>query len=59
MESKITNYVGDSSNVLVFKDFDSGQRTNYTHFKICNDTPTLNFQIRSDVVGQVKWAKSK
>ena len=59
MESTITNYVGDSSSVLVFKDFDTGVRTNHTHFKICNDTLTLNFQILSSFKGIEKWAKSK
>lgn len=57
VESSITNYFGDSLNVLVFKDFNTGQRTNHTHFEICNDTLILNFQILSSVKGQEKWAK--
>ncbi|MFZ6025869.1 MAG: hypothetical protein ACOYVG_15610 [Bacteroidota bacterium] len=59
IENSITNYPDDTTNVLVFKDYSTGQRSNYVHYKICNDTLTLNFQIRSDAVGQVKWAKIK
>lgn len=59
IESSITNYFGDSSNVLVFKDFTTDIRTNHTHFKLCNDTLTLNFQIRSSVAGIEKWTKQK
>lgn len=59
IEKSITNYSLDTTNVLVFKDFITGQRSNYVHYKICNDTLTLNFQIRSDLNGQEKWAKKK
>lgn len=59
VESTITNYSGDSLNVLVFKDFNTGVRSNHTHFKICNDTLTLNFQIRSSFAGIEKWVKTK
>lgn len=57
IESTITNYYGDSLNVLVFKDFDIGQRSSHTNFNICNDTLVLNFQIISDIKGQEKWEK--
>lgn len=57
-ENSITNFPDDSTNVLVFKDYLTEQRTNYVHYKICNDTLTLNFQIRSDQVGQEKWTKN-
>lgn len=59
VESSITNYPDDSLGVLVFKDYNSGIRTNYTHFKICNDTLILNFQVRSETKGIDKWAKIK
>lgn len=59
VESSITNYPDDSLNVLVFKDYNSGIRTNHTHFKICNDTLTLNFQVLSSFKGIEKWAKLK
>lgn len=58
IEKSITNYPDDTTNVLVFKDFVTGQRSNYVHYKICNDTLTLNFQFRSDLIGQEKWAKN-
>ena len=58
VESTITNYSGDSLNVLVFKDVTTGVRTNHTHFKICNDTLTLNFQVLSSFKGIEKWAKT-
>jgi len=57
MEKSITNYPDDTANVLVFKDFITGQRSNYVHYEICNDTLTLNFQVRSDLIGQEKWVK--
>ncbi len=57
IEKSITNYPDDSTNVLVFKDHTTGQRSNYVHYKICNDTLTLNFQIRSDIAGIEKWKK--
>lgn len=59
IESSITNYPDDSLNVLVFKDYNSGIRTNHTHFMICNDTLTLNFQVLSSFKGIEKWAKLK
>ncbi len=57
-ENTITNFPDDTTNVLVFKDYTTGQRSNYVHYKICNDTLTLNFQIRSGLAGQEKWAKN-
>lgn len=57
-ERTITNFPDDTTNVLVFKDYSSGNRTNYVHYKVCNDTLTLNYQIRSSVTGQEKWAKN-
>lgn len=57
VESTITNFPDDSLSVLVFKDYSTGVRTNYTHFKICNDTLTLNFQVRSSFAGIEKWVK--
>jgi len=59
VESSITNYPDDSLNVLVFKDYNTGIRANHTHFKICNDTLTLNFQVLSSFKGIEKWAKLK
>lgn len=59
IEKSITNYPDDTTNVLVFKDFTTGQRSNYVHYKICNDTLTLNFQIRSSFAGIEKWVKNK
>ena len=59
IESSITNYYGDSSNVLVFKNYNTGVRTNHTHYKICNDTLKLNFQVLSTFKGIEKWAKIK
>ena len=59
IESSITNYYDDSSNVLVFKNYNTGVRTNHTHYKICNDTLTLNFQVLSSFAGIEKWAKIK
>lgn len=58
IESSITNFSGDSLNVLVFNDFTTGVRSNHTHYKICNDTLTLNFQIRSSFAGIEKWVKT-
>lgn len=58
-EKSVTNYPSDSTNVLVFKDYSTGLRTNYVHYLVCNDTLTLNFQIRSDIGGQEKWTKNK
>jgi hypothetical protein len=57
VENIITNFATDTTNVLVFKDFITGNRSNYVHYKICNDTLTLNYQIRSSVTGQEKWVK--
>jgi hypothetical protein len=45
-------------NVLVFKDYATGQFSNYVNYTICNDTLILNFQKRSDVLGSQKWAKN-
>lgn len=59
IERAITNYPDDTTNVLVFKDYNTGQRSNYVHYKICNDTLTLNFQILSSFKGIEKWAKNK
>lgn len=59
IESSITNYFGDSLNVFVFKDFTTGVRINHTHYKICNDTLTLNFQVLSSFKGIEKWVKVK
>ena len=59
IEKTLTNYPDDTTNVLVFKNFETGQSTNYVHYKICNDTLTLNYQIRSDAVGKEKWVKIK
>ncbi len=59
VEKSITLYPDDTTNILVFKNFITGERSNYVHYKICNDTLTLNFQIRSDVAGQEKWFKTK
>ena len=56
-EKSITNNTNDVLNVLVYNDYNTGQRTNYVHFTICNDTLTLNFQVRSDLVGKEKWVK--
>ena len=59
IEKSITNFPDDTTNVLVFKDYTTGQRSNYVHYKICNDTLTLNFQIRSSFAGIEKWTKNK
>lgn len=59
MEKTITNMPSDLSNVLVFTNAATGQISNYVHFFICSDTLTLNYQFRSDAVGQEKWAKIK
>ncbi len=59
VESSLTNYPLDSLNVLVFNDLNTGIRTNYTHYKICNDTLILNFQVRSETKGIERWAKVK
>lgn len=58
-ESEITNYLGDSANVLVFKDYNTNLRTNHVDYRICNDTLILNFQIRSSFAGLEKWVKVK
>jgi len=58
-EKSITNYTYDTTNVLVFKDFLTGIRSKYVHYKICNDTLTLNYQITTDYIGQQKWSKTK
>ncbi|MGQ0737522.1 MAG: hypothetical protein ACT4OJ_00525 [Bacteroidota bacterium] len=58
IESSITNYPDDKTNVLVFKDYNTGIRDNHVHYKICNDTLILNFEIRSHVKGVEKWAKN-
>ena len=56
-ESSITTVSTDTSNVLIFKDINTGVYSNYVHFKICNDTLILNFQVISDFKGQEKWAR--
>ena len=56
-ESEVTTINTDSSTVLVFKNINTGAYSNYVHFRICNDTLTLNFQVRSDFKGQEKWAR--
>ncbi|MBL7702788.1 MAG: hypothetical protein JNM14_11080 [Ferruginibacter sp.] len=57
LEKEITLYPLDNETVLKLTDAQTGAYLNYVHFRICNDTLTLNWQIRSDAVGQEKWAK--
>jgi hypothetical protein len=58
VESSISGYPDDSGNVLVFKSFSTGNLINYVHYKICNDTLTLNYQLTSSFAGQEKWYKN-
>ena len=57
VEKELTLYPLDNETVLKLSDSQTGALLNYVHFKICNDTLTLNWQIRSDFAGQEKWAK--
>lgn len=57
VEKELTFYHLDNETVLKFLDSQTGALLNYVHFKICNDTLTLNWQVRSDYTGQEKWAK--
>lgn len=57
-EFLITRFPGDKSNVLVFNVYPSGIYADYVHFKVCNDTLILNFQITTDLKGKEKWAKN-
>ncbi len=56
-ELTVTNYPDDSAYVLVFYDYMTNISTNYVHFKICNDSLRLNFDIRSDIHGRDTWSK--
>ena len=58
IESSLTKFDGDSSNVLVFKDYNTGVRTNHTFFRICNDSLALHFQLNSSLGGLQKWKKT-
>ncbi|TAE07470.1 MAG: hypothetical protein EAY72_14070 [Bacteroidetes bacterium] len=55
--SSLTNFYGDSVNVLTFLQFDTGLRQNRTYFKICNDTLELHYQMYSSIGGLEKWKK--
>jgi hypothetical protein len=57
VEKELTLYPLDNQTVLKLSDSQTGALLNYVHFNICNDTLTLNWQIRSDFAGQEKWAK--
>jgi len=57
LEKIFTSYPLDTETVLAFKDYQTGLLSNYVHFKICNDTLILNWQVRSDVAGREIWAK--
>ncbi len=57
LEKEITLYPLDNETVLKLTDSQTGALLNYVHFNICNDTLTLNWQVRSDMAGQEKWAK--
>jgi hypothetical protein len=56
-EKELTFYPLDNATVLYFTDSQTGAYLNYVHFNICNDTLTLNWQVRLDYTGQEKWAK--
>lgn len=56
-EKTYTLYPLDTITVLEFKNFQTGVHSGYVHFKVCNDTLTLNYQVWSDTHGQEKWAK--
>ena len=57
VEKEITLYPLDNEFVLKLSDSQTGAILNYVHFRICNDTLTLNWQILSDAFGQEKYAK--
>ncbi len=57
LEKEFTLFPTDTTTVFVFKDYSTGLLSNYVHFKLCNDTLTVNYQIWSDAHGQEKWAK--
>ena len=44
--------------ILLFKNQQTTQRTDFAPLQICNDTLTLNYQTYSDTKGQEKWHKN-
>jgi hypothetical protein len=58
IESTLTKFDGDSVNVLVFKNYDTGIREGHTYFRICKDSLALHYQRSSSLGGLVKWKKT-
>jgi|688.fasta_scaffold911592_2 hypothetical protein len=44
--------------ILLFKNQQTAQRTDFVPLQICNDTLTLNYQTYSHTKGQEKWHKN-